>query len=462
MLGDKSEMTNLNSVERPFENFEVLFVDDDRRILSVVEEYLSCQGYRVTVDDSGPKAFESVKNKDFDVVFTDLKMPGLSGLELLSAIKEQHSETEVVVVTGYGTVESAVDALKLGSYDYLQKPIKLEQLKKLIDGIMEKKKLQEENISLKKRLKERYRHDDLVGVSLKMQQIYEIVDKIRLNSPTVLIQGESGTGKEVLAKIIHQSSDRRDKPFIPVNCGAIPEGLLESELFGHLKGSFTGAIRDAVGLFEAAEGGTIFLDEVVEVAPSLQVKLLRVLQERTIRPVGDTREIEVDGRVIAATNRDLDEAMRTGVLRRDFFYRLNVISIEMPPLRERKDDIPLLVNYFLNKFNARSKKQVLGIVPEAMDILLDCDWPGNVRQLENVIERAFALGDGETIGLEDLPSEITKSGETPKTNGDHLTLKENETILIGKALAETGGSKAEAATLLGIDVSTLYRKLKNG
>jgi transcriptional regulator with PAS, ATPase and Fis domain len=325
---------------------------------------------------------------------------------------------------------------------------------------MEKKKLQKENILLKRRLKERYKYDELVGVSHKLQEIYEIIDRISLNSPTVLIQGESGTGKELVAKVIHQNSNRKDKPFVPVNCGAIVEGLLESELFGHVKGAFTGATRDAIGLFKAAEGGTIFLDEVAEINPSVQVKLLRVLQEKKVRPVGDTKEYKVNVRVIAATNKDLDEAIKKGALRKDLFYRLNIVSIKMPPLREIKEDIPLLINYFLNKFNSRSKKKVGRLSPEAMDILLNYNWPGNVRQLVNVIERAFALGVNEIIQVTDLPSEISKFGDSSKITGTIYTLKENEIVLIKKALLKTGGKKAEAANLLGINTATLYRKIK--
>jgi DNA-binding NtrC family response regulator len=442
------------------EDFEILFVDDDRHILSLVEEYLSLQGYTVTVVDNGLDAFELLKEKGFDIVFTDLKMPDFGGLDLLAAIKEGHPETEVILVTGHGTIESAIKALKLGSYDYLQKPIKLERLRVLIDRIMEKKKLQKENILLKRRLKERYKYDELVGVSHKLQDIYEIIDRISLNSPTILIQGESGTGKELVAKVIHQNSNRKDKPFVPVNCGAIVEGLLESELFGHVKGAFTGATRDTIGLFKAAEGGTIFLDEVAEINPSVQVKLLRVLQEKKVRPVGDTKEYKVNVRVIAATNKDLDEAIKKGALRKDLFYRLNVVSIKMPPLREIKEDIPLLINYFLNKFNSGSKKKVGRLSPEAMDILLNYHWPGNVRQLVNVIERAFALGVNEIIQVTDLPSEIRKFGDSSKITGTIYTLKENEIVLIKKALLKAGGKKPEAADLLGINTATLYRKIK--
>jgi DNA-binding NtrC family response regulator len=442
------------------EDFEILFVDDEREILSIVENFLSPQGYRVTLVDSGLKALELIKERDFDIVFTDLKMPEFGGLELLTAIKEYRPETEVIIVTGYGTIESAIKAMKFGSYDYLQKPIKLERLKILIDRIIEKRKLQRENIFLKKRLKERHKYDELIGISPRMQEIYEIIDRISLSSPTVLIQGESGTGKELVARVIHKNSDRKDKPFVPVNCGAIVEGILESELFGHVRGAFTGAIVDKIGLFEAAEGGTIFLDEIAEVNPALQVKLLRVLQERKIRPVGNTRELDIDVRIIAATNQDVEEAKRSGALRNDLFYRLNVVSIKLPPLIERKEDISLLTNHFIDKFSARSKRKVMSVNLEVMDILLNYHWPGNVRQLENMIERAFALGAGEIIKVSDLPPEIRGSGEISKTKKPTYALKENEIILIKEALRKTGGNKAEAAKLLGINLTTLYRKIE--
>jgi len=442
------------------EDFEILFVDDERGILSIVENFLSPQGYRLTVVDNGLKALELMKERNFDIVFTDLNMPEFSGLELLTAIKEYRPETEVVIVTGFGTIESAIKAVECGSYDYLQKPIELERIKILIDRIIEKKKLQNENIFLKKRLKERYKYDELIGISPKMQEIYEIIDRISLSIPTVLIQGESGTGKELLARVIHKNSDRKDGPFIPVNCGAIVEGLQESELFGYVKGAFTGAHSDKIGLFEAAEGGTIFLDEIADVSSALQVKLLRVLQERKIRPVGDTRESDIDVRVITATNRDVEEALKSGALRNDLFYRLNVVSIKLPLLIERKEDISLLINHFLNEFSARSKRRVVGVSPEAMDILLNYHWPGNVRQLENMIERAFALGVDETIQIGDLPLEIRGSGETSETKKPVYALRENEIILIKRTLHETGGNKAEASKLLGINITTLYRKIE--
>jgi len=284
-------------------DFRILFVDDETEILSIVEQYLKGHGYRVTVSDNGARALELTRDKVFDIIFTDLKMPEVGGLDLLRSVKESSPETEVIILTGYGTVDSAVEALKLGSYDYLQKPIEFERLKIMIDRIIEKQTLQKENILIKKRLRDRYQYDGLVGASEKIREIYTIVDRISQASPTVFIQGESGTGKELAANVIHQNSDRKDKPFIAVNCGAIVGNLLESELFGHLKGAFTGAIRDNVGLFKAADGGTIFLDEIAEIEASLQVKLLRALQERKIRPVGAAHEKTVDVRVIAATTR---------------------------------------------------------------------------------------------------------------------------------------------------------------
>ena len=442
------------------ETFEILFVDDDRTILNLVEEYLNSEGYNLTCVDSGLGAIELMKHSNFQLVFTDLKMPGLSGIELLRRIKKNRPETEVILITGHGTIESAVKSLKLGCYDFLQKPIKLERLKVLIDRIIEQKKLLDENIILKKRLNERYKYDDLIGATPKMQEIYRIIDRISLSSPTVLIQGESGTGKELLANIIHKNSNRKEKPFIPVNCGAIAEGLLESELFGHVKGSFTGAFKDTIGLFRAADGGAIFLDEITEIRPHLQVKLLRVIQEKKIRPVGDTKEYKINVRLIAASNRDLDEAMMNGILRKDLFYRLNVVSIKMPSLIEIKDDITLLINHFIQKFNSASKKKIEGVSPETLGVLINYHWPGNVRQLENVIERAFALGVGKTITINDLPPEIRKPINNSITDETSYSLKTNEIVLIKKALFKTNGNKTEAAKLLGINLATLYRKIK--
>ena len=385
------------------EDFEILFVDDEREILSIVENFLSAQGYSVTVVDSGFKALEIIKEKAFDIVFTDLKMPAFGGLELLTAIKEHRPETEVIIVTGYGTIESAIKAMKFGSYDYLQKPIKLDHLKILIDKIIEEKRLQKENIFLKKRVRERHRYDALIGINPRMQEIYEIIDRISLSSSTVIILGESGTGKELVARVIHKKSDRKDKPFIPVNCGGIAEGSRKSEPSGHV-----------MSLFEAAQGGTIFLDEIAEITQPLQVKMLQVFQEKESSPEAGKLESDMDVRVIAATNRDLDEALKRGHIRKDLFYRLDVFSIKIPPLRERKEDLCLLLNHYLNIFSTRNKTRAPGVSPEAMDLLLDYHWPGNVNQLIDVIERICTPGLKETIEAADLPSEIIKYGKTSK------------------------------------------------
>ena len=449
-----------SSCRNPMETYQILFVDDDQQILEIVSTYLSRFGYVVDTVNSGPAAIEKIQQRDYAVVFTDLIMPEISGLDLLKSVKRSNPATEVVIVTGYGTIESAIEALKLGGYDYLQKPINFERLKILIERILEKRKLLLENIQIRQRLKDRFSFDQLVGKSPKMQQIYEIIDRISTGSPTVLIQGESGTGKELVANVIHQNSVRRDKPFIPVNCGAIAEGLLESELFGHVKGAFTGAIKDNIGLFKAADGGTLFLDEIAEVPPALQVKLLRALQERKIRPVGDTHEFGIDVRVIAATNKELEHAIENKTFRKDLYYRLNVISIHLPPLREIKEDIPHLVQHFMKKFSKETHRQVSRIAPEALDLLMGYDWPGNVRQLENIIERGFALGEGDMICVRDLPSEIREMDRQMNISDANLNLVENEKVLIRRALQQTLGNKAEAAQLLGINITTVYRKME--
>lgn len=442
------------------ENYPLLFVDDDQQILEIVSIYLSRFGYKADTVNSGKAALEKIQRKDYAVVFTDLIMPEISGLDLLKAVKKSNPSTEVIIVTGYGTIESAIEALKLGGYDYLQKPINFERLKILIERIVENKKLQFENEMFKQRLKDRYSFDQLVGRSPKMQRVYELIDRISSGSPTVLIQGESGTGKELVANVIHQNSVRRDKPFIPVNCGAISEGLLESELFGHVKGAFTGAIKDKIGLFKAADGGTLFLDEIAEVQPLLQVKLLRALQERKIRPVGDTQEFGIDVRVIAATNIKLEKAIENNTFRKDLYYRLNVISVHMPPLRDIKDDIPHLVHHFIKKFSKETHRQVTRMTPDVIDLLMRYDWPGNVRQLENIIERAFALGEGDIICAKDLPAEIRHIDHQLSISNANLNLTENEKILIMRALKQSQGNKAEAARLLGINITTVYRKLE--
>lgn len=440
-------------------NYKILFVDDDRDILAMVDQFLTRCGFHVTTQPSGLKAIEMVRKEHYPIVFSDLIMPEISGMDLLQQIKKISPETEVIIVSGFGTIESAIQAMKLGSYDFLQKPINFDRFKILIERIIEKQDLKEENQLIRSRLKERYKYDGLVGMSSKMQTIYGIIDKISQGSPTVLIGGESGTGKELTANVIHNNSDRRKGPFIPVNCGAIAESLLEKELFGHVKGAFTGALNGSVGLFKAAAGGTIFLDEIGEVSPVVQVSLLRVLQEKKVRPVGETRETEVNVRVIAATNKNLEEAISQKTFRADLYYRLNVISITMPPLREIREDIPLLVNHFIGKHRRPGSKTVPEVSPEAMAKLMGYRWPGNARQLENVILRANALGAQEVLALEDLPAEIVQQTRSSEITDGNYNLKAIEKKTIRQALLKAGGNRAEAAKLLGVNTTTVYRKM---
>jgi len=438
----------------------ILFVDDDAAVVAMVEAYLSrLHGCRLETAADATQAITKIRQTHFDIVLTDLRMPQGIGLDLLKAAKSLDPDTEVVIVTGHASVETAIEALKLGGYDYLQKPIKLERLKLLIDRIVEKQGLLKENRLIKKRIAQKFRPDQLVGACRRMQQVYDIIGKISGKSPTVLIQGESGTGKELVANVIHQTSDRKDKPFVAVNCGALAEGVLESELFGHVRGAFTGAIRDYPGLFRAADGGTIFLDEIAEVSPAIQVKLLRVLQERRIKAVGDTREVEVDVRVVAATNKKLERAIANRTFRKDLYYRLNVVPIHLPPLRDIKDDIPLLISHFLARHNRKNPNKVVRIAPEAMKVLMAYDWPGNVRELENVIERAYALGVTETLAAEDLPFEIKGEPLDPEERPIGLSFRDHEIYLIRKALHQCKGNKNEAAKLLGVNITTVYRMM---
>ena len=379
------------------EDFEILFVDDEREILDIVEEYLSQEGYRVTVVDNGLKALGMVKERPFDLVFTDLKMPDFTGLELLAAIKEFRPETEVIIVTGFGSIESAIEAMKFGSYDYIQKPIKLDHLKMLTEKIVSERKLRDENILVKKGLKERNRYDELIGISPKMQEAYEIIDRIGQSSPSVLIQGERGTGKDLAARVIHKRSDRKDKPFVPVNCSGVVEGCPESELFDHV-----------TDLFKSAAGGTIYLDEITEMPQSLQVKLLQGFQEEEHMAPMDKGGEDIGARIIAATSGDLGQVVKSGAIREDLFYRLDVFSLRLPPLRERREDICLLAHHFLAMLNEKAGSKVLAVSPEVMDIFLDYHWPGNVGELESMIKKAFWAGVDKVIEVSDLPSEISK------------------------------------------------------
>lgn len=375
----------------------ILFVDDDRAILELVREYLAEVGYRVEVVDNGVQALEIIKDTAFEIVFTDIKMPDIDGLELLSAIKEYRPETEVIIVTGHGSMESAIKAMKYGSYDYLQKPFKLNVLKIIIDRIVEEKKLKREKIVLKSRVKDRHRYEDLVGISVKMQEIYEVIDRMKASSPNVLIEGESGTGKELAAHIVHRTSGRGQRPFIAVACKSFFKGVSAD--------GYPEKLREAL---RAAEDSTLFLDDVCELPNDAQARLADILQER--RPAGEAG-LRRPARVIAATNRIVKDALAKSSLDRRLHALLSDVFIQMPPLRDRKEDICLLINHFLQQFNAKSAKKVLSVAPEAMDYLFGYGWPGNVIQLENVIERAFALGVELVIQIEDLPAEIRTAGE---------------------------------------------------
>jgi DNA-binding NtrC family response regulator len=439
----------------------VLVVDDERHILEVLHEALTHFGYRVTCAASGAEALAAIRSELFAAAITDIRMPDMSGLDLLRELKRQDESIEVVVMTGYPTITSAVEALKEGAYDYLSKPLILDELQHLMQRVMERRFLRGEVHSLRTRLGEELTLNELIGASPAMERVKDVIGKVAITDSPVLIEGESGTGKELVAAAIHRLSGRATGPFIPVNCSAIPPDLLESEFFGHVRGAFSGAVVDALGLFRGANEGTLFLDEIVELPPALQVKLLRVLQEMQVRPVGSTKTYPVDVRVIAATNRNLERAMTDGSFRQDLFYRLNVIRITMPALRDRREDTPALVNHFLRRFNRRFRRDVRGITPDALAALTAYDFPGNVRELENLIERAFAMGAREQITLADLPSLTTRSSSVPSSSTRVLpTLAEAERELILKALAVLNDDKEESARALGISRRTIYRRLK--
>jgi len=440
---------------------KVLVVDDEVAILRLLKEALTQWGYEVATAGSVTEALEAIRTGLFDAALTDIRMPDMSGLDLLREIKKQDESIEVVIMTGYPTISSAVEALKEGAYDYLSKPLILEELRHLMTRLMERRFLRGEVHSLRARLGEELTVNELIGNSVPMERVKEIIGKVAVTDSPVLIEGESGTGKELVAAAIHRISSRAKRPFIPVNCSAIPADLLESEFFGHVRGAFSGAVADALGLFRGANEGTIFLDEIAELPPPLQVKLLRVLQEMQVRPVGSTKAFSVDVRVIAATNRNLEQAMTNGAFRQDLFYRLNVVRVSLPPLRDRREDIPAIVNHFLRRFNRRFRRDIRGIAPEALAALTAYDFPGNVRELENLIERAFAMGARDQITLADLPS-LTRGSEVAPilTPQSVPTLAEVERELIVRALSLFKDDKEAAARALGISRRTIYRRLK--
>jgi two-component system NtrC family response regulator len=435
----------------------ILIVDDEKNYLLVLKELLSEEGYEILTAQSAAEALTIFQESELDLVITDMKMPGMSGMELLSILKEKDLNLPVIMMTAFGTVEKAVEAMKKGAYDYILKPFDNETLKKTVIKALAMGRVIKENRLLSQELKEKFGPTNLVGTSFPMRQVRDLIAKVAGTKATVLISGESGTGKELVARAIHFSSPRKDKPLISVNCSALTETLLESELFGHEKGSFTGAVAQRKGRFEAADGGTLFLDEVGEMAPSVQVTLLRVLQNREFERVGGNKTIKVDVRVLAASNKDLTVEISKGHFREDLFYRLNVVHIEVPPLRERKEDIPLLIRYFLEGFSREmNKKEVPTLAPEALGALLAYDWPGNIRELENMLERTIILSPGPNIHLEDLPfHSIIPSGA--KLN-EVLELIEKK--MITQALVNSGHVQARAAELLGIEKNLLKYKMK--
>ncbi len=439
----------------------ILIVDDETNIRHSLQKVLEREGYSVRVAATAEEALELLKKRKFQVVLSDQKLPGMSGLDLLRKIKEMNPATEVVLITGYGTVETAVEAMKEGAYDFINKPFKRIMITKAVAKALEKQALSEENRYLRSRLLEPIQPENIIAKSSAMTKIMELVQRVAPLVSTVLITGESGTGKEVIARAIHRLSPRRNKQFVAINCGAIPENLLESELFGHVKGSFTGAVRDKEGFFKVASGGTLFLDEIGNVPVNLQVKLLRAIEEKAIIPVGGTQPIPVDIRIIAATNRNLEEQVESGLFREDLFYRLNVVGIELPPLRERQEDILPLAHYFIEKNRKILGKNIRGLTPEAEDVLLHYPWKGNIRELENVIERAMILCDEAFLRREDLPANMCSAADPEIFFNGNLkeAVHRFEKKFIMRTLLKTKNDKRLAAQQLGLSLSSLYRKL---
>ena len=442
----------------------ILVVDDDKAMREAMARMLAKEGYRVLLAADGHEALALLRSSYINVVLADLRMPGLDGLDLLRTAKAMTPEVEVVLITGYGTIGEAVKAMKEGAYDFITKPFKRVTLNRAVQKALERQSLVLENIALQRQLEEIQKQGDIIGTSQAMRQTLELVRQVSPTSATVLIQGESGTGKELIANAIHQWSQRKERPFIKVNCAALPETLLESELFGYEKGAFTGALFRKEGRFEMANGGTLFLDEVSDLSLSTQAKLLRVLQEGEFERLGGTKTLKVDVRLVAATNTDLAQRVKEKRFREDLFYRLNVITVTLPPLRDRKEDIPLLAEHFLRIYTRKNNRDITGFSREAFDLILAYPWPGNVRELENAIERAVILSKGALIGPEDLPEAV--SGHTGRERHQPISipigtaLEEVERRFIKETLRHTKGDKNLAAKLLGIASRTIYRKLE--
>jgi len=452
---------------------KVLVADDEQSMREFLDIMLRKEDYRVTSASNGEEVIRLMEKEIFDLILMDIRMPRMDGITVLKKVKALSPETIVIMITAYASADTAIKAMKEGAYDYITKPFKVEEIKLIIKNALEKKNLQKENILLKQVVKDRYHFGNIIGQSPKMLALYDLLEKVAGTKTIILITGESGTGKELVAKAIHYNSSRKDKPFVTLNCGAIPESLIESELFGHVKGAFTDAIATKKGLFEVADEGTIFLDEISELPLLMQVKLLRVLQDREFKRVGGTEDIKVDVRIISATNKDLEEAVREKRFREDLFYRLNVIQIKLPPLRERREDIPLLSNHFLKKYSEELNKNISAISPDALRILLNYEYPGNVRELQNIVERAVALETSQELSAENLSSYLDEQLPSKKKYSDleipnegidlERMVEELERALILKALDKSKGIKKKAAELLHINFRSMrYRLEKYG
>jgi len=436
---------------------KILVVDDEAIMRESLRDWLSDIGHQVLTAENGPQALKVIERRKPDIIITDLVMPGMDGIELLKRAKEISPGIEVIIITAYGSIPTAITAMREGAYDYIEKPFCPEKAELLIERLAEHKGLIEENISLHQKLEERYRFENIIAKSPKMQQVIEVIKVVARSNATVLIIGDSGTGKELVARAIHSQSYRKNKPFVAVSCAALPESLLESELFGHEKGAFTGAHTQRKGKFEIADRGTLFLDEIGEMSANIQVHLLRILEEKEFTRVGGNELTKVDVRFISATNRDMKTAIASGQFREDLYYRLNVVTIELPPLRERKEDILLLAQHFLKKFTAENQKEIIGFSPKVTNFLLKYEWPGNVRELENAIERSVILAKNSYIEVADLPQEnLIKAGSLPQGQ----TLKEFEKSHILDVLNQTRGNYSQAARILGISRMTLYNKAR--
>lgn len=444
----------------------ILVVDDEEIMRDVLSDLLASESYQADLAENGVQALEKIQDSDYSVILLDLMMPGMDGLQVLQEIKKMERPPVAVILTAYASIDKAVQATKLGAFDFLAKPFKNEELLLVVKNALEHYQLLEENRRLKTTLRERYSFKNIIGKSSVMQQVFDLIGQVAPRRSTVLVQGESGTGKELVAKAIHASSGRADAPFIAINCGNIPSELLESELFGHVRGAFTGATNAKKGLFEAANGGTLFLDEVATISMEIQAKLLRVIQEREFRRLGGLENIKVDVRIIAATNTDLQANVQLGIFREDLYYRLNVIVIKIPTLRERPEDIPLLSEHFIHKFSEENQRDGLFLEPAAMKILMDYDWPGNVRELENVIERAVVLAPGNSIGVDLFPKNLTQPSAqiSDQASQEGVSLKERvgnyEKTIILAALEKTDWNQKKAAQMLSVNTTTLSEKLK--